>query len=1016
MKKRVLSLLLGMLMILAMLPNAAFAQTDGVMIYEVYTSGGYTSGKSNAAPYRNCYVVLYNGSAETVDLTGWSLRVAPGTSDQIDVSRTVELGGSIGGFGFYVIQGGTCVDPGDPPAGEALPFDIDVNAPNLSLVRKSGKIALCNAAGAAAATVHSNDGFVVDFFGYGDTAEDINDYETNFRDNITVKKVARRVERRDTNNNQTDFTIVDIVDNPDKIEYFKSGKTAAPLSTVSFSVPAGYYKNAFTLSLSTDIVGQHREIYYTIDGSDPLAQDGTVLPGAIRYEDGAKINISDRTGQPSNLLFRDGTTDKTKDNPFTWPPKPAKDESLQAYETRMNEFYNGIFKINSIKAMAKNEYGHVSVIGFNSYIISEKDIAQRFDLPVVCITTDQKNLYDPQRGIWMFENVYKSGADWEREAQLQFFEENGKLGFEDTIGLRLHGGYTRIYPQKAIRVYLDHTLNYDLFDSDVKKPDGSTVMKFDEFLLRSSGNDWYSTAMRDAFAHKLSESIGTFQTVGYRPCVTFINGELWGIYDIRERQEPDMFANRYDIAKKDVAIVEAFISLKDGEEGDQLPLYNLAKFTWDNDMSQPQNYQKFIADFKAIMDVESYIDYMATVIFTGNTDWPHNNLRLWRNKNPENGVDTKWKMLLNDMDYAFAASSTPSHDTLKWAMTAPENKAGEILNNMMKDQQFRERFVAQFDELMRTYLKPTYMRPIFEQMQQRVSVATPEHRARWNLYMGELTKGDAYVYRYFDERAPVMYRAMQRNVSAVFFETDSEQGSIQHNGIEVGTVGRNHMFAGETSRLHAVPKAGYVFAGFEFHPIDSEEVYYSVRNNASYTPETGGVYKAVFVKEGDPIPTQFQSGVSDTLKKKLSSSLVFILGVAEGYINNQTKPIEETDVNVRPMTVEGRTLVPARFITENLGGTVTWNDATQTGVCTIGKNVVQFVLDSNIMLVNGKEVVLDVPAQTVSGRTLLPLRAFCESLGMVVFWDDARELIVISPSQQSYTTSEMDEMVQALKG
>ena len=65
------------------------------------------------------------------------------------------------------------------------------------------------------------------------------------------------------------------------------------------------------------------------------------------------------------------------------------------------------------------------------------------------------------------------------------------------------------------------------------------------------------------------------------------------------------------------------------------------------------------------------------------------------------------------------------------------------------------------------------------------------------------------------------------------------------------------------------------------------------------------------------------------------------------------------------------------------------------------------------MNVNGSIITLDVPAQTIGGRTLIPLRALVEALGKQVFWDD-RGLILISDAAVSYDATTIDKIIDLL--
>ena len=93
--------------------------------------------------------------------------------------------------------------------------------------------------------------------------------------------------------------------------------------------------------------------------------------------------------------------------------------------------------------------------------------------------------------------------------------------------------------------------------------------------------------------------------------------------------------------------------------------------------------------------------------------------------------------------------------------------------------------------------------------------------------------------------------------------------------------------------------------------------------------------------------------------------------------------------------MDDRTLVPVRFIAESFGAKVGWDGNTQTVTVESAGKTITLVIDSKKMTVGSETVELDVPAQTINDRTLIPLRAIVEALGKQVFWDE-RGLIVMS--------------------
>ena len=103
---------------------------------------------------------------------------------------------------------------------------------------------------------------------------------------------------------------------------------------------------------------------------------------------------------------------------------------------------------------------------------------------------------------------------------------------------------------------------------------------------------------------------------------------------------------------------------------------------------------------------------------------------------------------------------------------------------------------------------------------------------------------------------------------------------------------------------------------------------------------------------------------------------------------------QKTDVP--PIIENNRTMLPVRFVAENLGATVGWDGVTRTATITGNGVTIKITVDSNVAYVNGKEVTLDAPAFIRSNRTYLPVRFIAESLGATVGWDGATRTATIT--------------------
>jgi len=94
-----------------------------------------------------------------------------------------------------------------------------------------------------------------------------------------------------------------------------------------------------------------------------------------------------------------------------------------------------------------------------------------------------------------------------------------------------------------------------------------------------------------------------------------------------------------------------------------------------------------------------------------------------------------------------------------------------------------------------------------------------------------------------------------------------------------------------------------------------------------------------------------------------------------------------------PYIKGGVTMIPVRTITEELGATVTWQDATQSVLITKDNITVEMTVNSTTVYVDGQPVDLGAAAEVTCGRTYVPLRFLAETFGLDVDWDEENELI-----------------------
>lgn len=128
---------------------------------------------------------------------------------------------------------------------------------------------------------------------------------------------------------------------------------------------------------------------------------------------------------------------------------------------------------------------------------------------------------------------------------------------------------------------------------------------------------------------------------------------------------------------------------------------------------------------------------------------------------------------------------------------------------------------------------------------------------------------------------------------------------------------------------------------------------------------------------------------------------------AELYINDKYL---ETDV--APIIINGRTMVPMRSIFENLGAEIAWDDATKTVTGTKKGTEIKIKIDDTKAMVDGEEVALDVSATIVDGRTLVPVRFVSETLGCQVSWNEVNKKVnILAVPDNGTVVCDMNDLV-----
>ncbi len=280
-------------------------------------------------------------------------------------------------------------------------------------------------------------------------------------------------------------------------------------------------------------------------------------------------------------------------------------------------------------------------------------------------------------------------------------------------------------------------------------------------------------------------------------------------------------------------------------------------------------------------------------------------------------------------------------------------------------------------------------------------------------------------------RAMVWGSTSEDVIEGVYSSTDlenwKEEPDLQRvpvtNGKTVLTMSNDNVYTFKDGRLdnqiiYEEVKTNYI-AGNDVYSQQilntTGEYFYIYDSSRKY-----GDPMAIWLSNDGIYMTKYQV---DTLNlKSINGSLLD--GYEESYMskNDIDRYLQTSDIYVRlndkilgfaqpPVMENDRTLVPMRFLFEQMGADVNWNDSTQTATATINsarggggernrageiQNSVTFAIDNTTAAVNGKEATMDVPARLINDQTFVPLRFLSENLGYNVEWDESANTAIIT--------------------
>lgn len=635
-----------------------------------------------------------------------------------------------------------------------------------------------------------------------------------------------------------------------------------------FSHTAGFYTETVNLSITA---GENEVIYYTTDGSEPDENSSIYMEPLI---------LDDRSDDEPVLAL----ISNISHNYSPWVPPTGPVQMAHVIRTR---------------SRSGDRWSSTNTA---TYFIHPSG-SERYNITVVSIVTDPDHLFDYDTGIYVLGRIYDEykqanpnavdglgtpanygmrGEDWERPTHMELFTADGDRPLAMDIGIRIHGGGSRAFQQKSLRVYArseygESQIRYQIFSDQVRS-------SYKRLQLRNSGQDWMKTALRDGFMNTLVRHL-PFESMAFHQAVLFINGEFWGIANIRERFDDHFLSIMYDIPRNRIDYLTGNRIVEEGSSAHYTAMMN---YISQGGVSNPDRFEYI----KTQMDTDNFMYYNLSNIYFNNRDWPHNNIDYWRYQTAYNpaagpGLDGRWRWMLYDTDFGFAWTDRHTESTyqshVRQNLLATASRDGHwssaLLNSLLKNDEFEADFINTYRDLMNTTFRTSRVLHVLDSLKTVIEPYVQEHIDRWGNSnhrwsmphtVSEWNVNINYMRRFAVER--------EENLDKHFIEkfnlgpiysihvsvNDRSNGYLQINrtklndvtpGVEIhqspSTMELTY-FEGHPVTLTAIPNEGYHFGYWQ--------------HNMSHNPTIeitgpGEAYVAVFVpilsiSDEDELPTK----------------------------------------------------------------------------------------------------------------------------------------------------------------
>lgn len=367
-----------------------------------------------------------------------------------------------------------------------------------------------------------------------------------------------------------------------------------------------------------------------------------------------------------------------------------------------------------------------------SYILNESH-----DLPVLLLTANPSDFFDEETGIYTFGDSYDPGyphfganfwQDWERPIHFALYKEDGSMEASYDAGVKIFGGWSRAQAQRSLALFARNQYGYSEFNNAFFE--NRPYESYQALVLRNSGNDWNNAMLRDAALTGLMQGTD-LEYQAYRPMVVYLNGEYWGIQNLREKVNEHFLADKWGVSPDEIDLLELDGGIIHGDNADYL---NLLEFLDSEDLSIVENFDWVDSQ----IDLDNFALYQVAQIYFNNRDWPGNNIKFARHQGG------KWRWILYDTDFGFGIWDDGDYVVNTLGFALEPNGPGWpnpswstfLLRTLTESIEFRNLFVNRFADEMNSRFLNTRVVEHIDSLALNIASEIPAHFERWGASSG----------------------------------------------------------------------------------------------------------------------------------------------------------------------------------------------------------------------------------------------------------------------------------------